>query len=233
MLEFAAAHPFIHPDHAKALLGDTQQLAAQRLSALARACLLDRQTAFHRQPGSYQITRQGLAAVDSQLPVPRYETVRSYRHEYAVGFVALAAQNDVWEKAERVLTQRQMRALDKTPTPDDHIFATPDSRDHPPFGVQLEPGQPDSPRHYPDVMLIFPAGRVALELQELSPEPARLSATIAAYGADPNIAASLYLVTDQAVGEIIQAAAADLGLSNPTHVQRAKFGANPPAEIAR
>jgi hypothetical protein len=232
VLEFAAAHPFIHPDHVKALLGDTPQLVAQRLNALAQAGLLARQLAFHRQADSYQITRRGLRAIDSQLPIPRYETVRSHRHQYAVGFLALAAQNDVWGETERVLTQRQTRALDTTTASNDHVFSTPGDHRHPPFGVQLDPDQPGS-RHYPDVMLIIPQGRVAIELQDLPPDPARLNATIAAYGVDPQIAVALYLVTDQAVGETIEAAAANLGLSAPTHVQPAKFGANPPPDIAQ
>jgi hypothetical protein len=233
VLEFAAAHPFIRRDHAKALLGDTLELAAQRLSALAQAGLLARQPAFHGEPDSFQIAGRGLEAIDSQLRVPRYEIVRSYRHEYAVAFLALAAQNKVWGEAERVLTQRQMRALDKKSASGDHVFSTPRDHRYPPFGVQLDRDQPDRARYYPDVMLILPPARVAIELQELPPEPAPLSATIAAYGADPNIAVALYLVTDPAVGKIIQAAAASLGLSDPTHVQPARFGANPPAEIAQ
>jgi hypothetical protein len=159
--------------------------------------------------------------------------VRSHRHQYAVGFLALAAQNDVWGEAERVLTQRQMRALDKTTVSSDRVFSTPGDHRHPPFGVPLDADQPDSLRHYPDVMLFIPQGRVAIELQDLPPELARLKATIAAYGADPQIAVALYLVTDKTVGETIDAAAANLGLSAPTHVQPAKFGANPPADTAQ
>jgi hypothetical protein len=233
VLEFAAAHPFIHPGHIKALLGDTRPLVSQRLRALTQAGLLSTQPAFHNQPDSYQITRLGLEAIDSQLPVPRWETVRSYRHQYGVAFLVLAAQANVWGEIDRVLTQRQMRALDNTTETYDHVFSTPSDHRHPPFGVQLDPDRPDMPRHYPDMMLIDPNARVAVELQLLAPEPARLGSVIAAYGADPKIAAALYLVNDPTVGKTIQAAAASLGLSAPTHVQRAQFGANPPAEITQ
>jgi hypothetical protein len=232
VLEFAAAHPFIRHDHVKALLGDTLQLAAQRLDALAQAGLLSCQPAFHRQADSYQITRRGIAAIDSQLPVPRYETVRSYRHHDGVIWVALAAHHGVYGDLERILTGRQMRALDTNTIPSDHVFATPSDHRLPPFGVQLNPDQPDNPRHYPDLMLILPQGRVAIELQLLPPDPDRLARHVAAYGADPKIAVALYLVTDQAVGTTIQAAAAELGLSAPTHVQRAQYGRHRPADLA-
>jgi hypothetical protein len=233
VLEFAAAHPFIHPDHIKALLGDTALLVSQRLRALTQAGLLSSQPAFHDQPDSYQITQQGLEAIDSQLPIPRWETVRSYRHQYGVAFLVLAAQANVWGEIDRALTQRQMRALDNTTETYDHVFSTPADHRHPPFGVQLDPERPDMPKHYPDMILIDPGARVAVELQLLPPAPARLEAVIAAYGADPKTSAALYLVNNQTVGKTIQAAAANLGLSAPTHVQRAQFGANPPAEIAR
>ena len=164
--------------------------------------------------------------------------MRSHRHQYGVTFLALAEQRGVYGDLERVLTQREMRALDNTiglgedDRPGDLGWPAVDHQ-RPPFGVQLDPDEPTSRRHYPDVMLIIEQGRVAIEVQVQPPERRRLEQHIAAYGADPNIAVALYLVTDQAVGRIIKAAAAKLELSDPIHVKRANFGPKPRAEIAR
>lgn len=83
------------------------------------------------------------------------------------------------------------------------------------FGIRLD-GAASNPQvavHYPDVVLVLPQGRVAVELQ-LSPVSAGcLDQILAAYGRKSSIAVVLYLVQDGAIGDAVQAAAARLGLA--------------------
>jgi len=93
------------------------------------------------------------------------------------------------------------------------------------FGTRLDGGAPSSPArfHYPDLMLVVPQGRVAVELQ-LTPIGRRpLESILTAYALKPSIAVVLYLVQDGAIGDAVQAVAASLGLARPVHVQRVIF----------
>ena len=71
LLAFAAEHRFVLAAQVAALLRVSEQAAAARLRRLGRAGYLHRARELHRGPVWHQITRAGLRAVDSALPVPR------------------------------------------------------------------------------------------------------------------------------------------------------------------
>jgi hypothetical protein len=247
ILAFAAAHRLIVEDQVQALLTTVEgarleqvtRLAHRRLRALLGAGLLSHRPAFHALPTSYQITRRGLAAIGSGLPVPRFETIRSHRHEIGVGWMWLSAHAGTFGPAELILSERELRGHDTAhaDAPRAHEPGTRplEARAEPPFGVALDAGGATGEPlvHYPDLMLVTKAGRVAIELALLARPPRRLQAIVAGYGADPKVADAAFFVAEPAVGKSIQAVAARLGLSRPTHVQPAEFGRTPPTTIAQ
>src|SRR5437660_1348058 len=89
VLLFAAEHRLVLAEHVAALLGTSAGAASGRLRALCSAGLLARRTVFHRQPACYQTTRQGLAAIGSSLPAPRFD-VAGYLHDAGLAWLWLA-----------------------------------------------------------------------------------------------------------------------------------------------
>lgn len=72
ILEFAAEHRAILPNHIQPLLSITAANADRLLAELARRGLTRHHRTHHQQPGHHQITSRGLAAINSPLPEPRY-----------------------------------------------------------------------------------------------------------------------------------------------------------------
>ncbi len=145
-----------------------------------------------------------------------------------MGWLSLHARSGLFGEAERVYGAREMRAADHKATaagqtvypgwsPAVRAKAAESS-----FALPLDGDALDSPArtHYPDLVLVYPQGRVAMELQ-LTPIGRRpLEATLTAYALKLSIAAVVYLVQDGAIGAAVQAAAARLGLARHIHVQR-------------
>ena len=94
-----------------------------------------------------------------------------------------------------------------------------------PLGVRLGGTGPHGrPRlHYPDLLLVSPAGhRIAVELELSSKGRVRRQRILAGYGSDARVDAVLYLVKDGQIARSIQASARRLGISSLVHVQRAR-----------
>jgi hypothetical protein len=130
---------------------------------------------------------------------------------------------------EAILSQREMRARDSAPGADEQYraqrIAAPD-RSAPPFGVRVsDPGAAEPAEyHYPDLLLIVAAGRIAIELALSSPGGQHLDSVLTGYASDPNIAAALYLIDNPTVGDVVEATAERLGLSTIITVQHATIG---------
>jgi len=152
-----------------------------RLSGLAKLGLLEHRRIFHAEPGVYLATRQGLHAVDLELPPARVD-LRTYRHD--IELTSLVTELECEFGRERVVTEREIRAHD-----------TPGLRQQndyrPRFGVQLgRPGPtPLTPAgyprvHYPDVAVTADgrrAGMLAIELERVVKGRTRLRSILRAY----------------------------------------------------
>jgi hypothetical protein len=219
LLAFTAEHRLALAAHAAALLEVSARTADGRLNALAEVGYLSSSTIFHRQPACYQITRNGLAAIGSELRPPRCVDLGCYAHDVGVAWLWLAARAGRFGAAGAVLGERRLRSSDGRL-----------ERDGTPFGVRLGGvGAGGSERlHYPDLLLVTAAGRrVAFEL-ELTPKGrARRETILAGYAADARIDGVLYLVLDgssgRGIGRSVTASARRLDLSELIHVQHVRI----------
>jgi hypothetical protein len=222
-LRFAAEHHAILPGHIEVLLDTTTAEAEQRLDDLTRAGLVRHHRTHHAQPGHYQITSRGLAAIDSPLPEPRFETIRDHRTRLALPWLTLTAHRKRFGPIDHVLTERVMRHHDTTqhrherqPTPDQ---SAPGDEGF--YGVALGTGLDKTvARHYPPLLLLLPGQwRVAFEVHTRQPPPSTLAAQLTAYAADPHVNLTIHLTTNRQIGDTIKSTADRLGLQDTIRVQ--------------
>lgn len=227
LLRFLADHRLIMAEQVSALLGVSLAAAQARLRALTRAGLVRRKMLFHRRPACYQIARQGLAAIGSELPPPRVD-LRCYDHDRGVAWLWLAAHAGTWGPMQEVFSERALRSQDRRaerPEPEE-LAGTPDESGlaggRGPVGVRLGGVGPGGRErlHYPDLLLITPEGRrVAIELELSSKGRTRREKILSGYAADGRLDAVLYLVEDPRLGESVRTSAARLGVSHLVCVQ--------------
>jgi hypothetical protein len=221
LLAFVAEHRLVLAGHAQALLGVSESVAYRRLGVLTANGLLEHTRVLHGQPGWYQITRSGLALIGSDLPPPRID-LRCYKHDIGVAWIWLAASRGAFGRVERMVSERAMRSGDAARTLATANGRLGDGRD-PGFGVRLGGVGPRGAvrLHYPDLLLIGPrGGRVAIELELTAKGRRRLETILAGYGAEPSVAAVLYLSDKASIRREVQSSAARLGVSDRVRVQR-------------
>ena len=227
VLELMAAHELLAAGHVRIHLGEHSQATEGLLAALVAAGLAKRERFPPAHADTFRITRAGLAAIDSDLPPPQAQS-HQRQHTGAV-WLWLAARTGTFGDTERVLSEREMRSLDKQglladdPPDDPRRSAFASGRERSPFGVLTDEQRGDA-LHYPDVMPLTAKGRVAIELRLCSPSPRILCRTIDAYGLCPNIAGVLYLVTNPALASPLLAAAASVNRSSLVRVQHVRLG---------
>ncbi|HTX11963.1 MAG TPA: hypothetical protein VME22_25300 [Solirubrobacteraceae bacterium] len=233
VLAFAAAHHLVLSEQVAALLGIDEDTPREPLARLQAAGLIRRTRTLVSDPGAYQITSAGLAAIASELPPPRLDPSR-HRHDIGTAWVWLmATKGGNFGPVEHVLSEREMRAHDTARSPvglnPEPPTATPNTTKptDPSFGVR--PGGAEAPRstrlHYPDLLLITSAGRVPIELELSRPRGERLSGIMSGYAAQPNLRGVLYMTDDQRVTRIVETTAARLGIAPLIHLQRIKLQA--------
>jgi hypothetical protein len=223
LLEFAADHRFVQPEHVQALLGISGAAAVARLRALCGAGVLIRERWFHRDPASYRIAKGGLSLIGSELPPPRVD-LRAYEHDIGVAWLWLHARRGTFGPLREVLAERQLRSRDAAglgakagPAP-----AWAQDAMGEPFGVRLGGVGPGGRErlHYPDLLLTTSDGRrIALELELSAKGRTRRERILAGYGADRRIDGVVYLVENPAVGRSVSASARRLGIDDRVQVQ--------------
>ena len=233
VLAFAAGHHLVLAEQVAILLGIDADAARERLARLEVAGLIRRTRMLASDPGCYQITSAGLAAIASELAPPRLDPGR-YRHDVGAGWLWLAAtKNRTFGPVEQVLSEREMRAHDTERNAAEPPTATPGATQPtgPRFG--LRPGGTDAPPwtglHYPDLLLITSTGRVPIELELSCPSAERINAIMSGYAADPNIRVVLYMTDDPRVAQLVETVSGRLGISKLIHLQRIKIHAAEPA----
>ncbi|MBV8991426.1 MAG: hypothetical protein JO286_06205 [Solirubrobacterales bacterium] len=237
VLAFAVAHHLILADHVASLLGSDADATRERLARLHFAGLIRRTRMLATHPGGYQITSAGLAAIASDLPPPRFDP-RRYRHDIGAGWLWLAATTGGnFGPVEQVLSERQMQAHDTKRNAAELEAEPSDRRPDPtePIGPCLgvhrggTEVRPSTGLHYPDLLLITPAGRVPIELELSARGAERLGAIMSGYAAHPNIRGVLYMTDDHRVARLIDTLSTRLGISELIHLQRIRFQALEPA----
>jgi hypothetical protein len=229
LLQFAAEHRIVLGAHIHALLDVTPGTVGARLKALVRECLLRRDTVLDQPGRCYSITRRGLAAIESDLPAPRFD-VRGYRHDLGVAWLWLAAHGGAFGPLSGVFSERRMRSSDAA---EEHAART-DGVNRETFAVRLGGvGVGGRERlHYPDLLLVQNDGRrLALELELTPKSRIRRERILAGYAADGRIDGVVYLVERRGVGRGVEASAARLGVAGRVRVQAVRWGAQgrPPA----
>ena len=226
ILAFVAEHRIVLAAHVQTLLRTSGAFAYRRLAGLTARGLLGHSRILHGEPGWYQITRSGLALIGSDLPAPRLD-LRCYRHDLGAAWLWLAAARGAFGRVERIVSEREMRSRDgASATTGSGAVAAAEVEAPggatPPFGVHLGGIGPGGKvrLHYPDLLLIGTADeRVAVELELSAKGGRRLEAILGGYGADPGIAAVLYVSDKPGIRREVRGAAARLGISHLVHVQ--------------
>lgn len=225
LLAYLARHRMVGTDHVRVWLGVSPATARGRLRRLAEADLVKGAVRFYRQPACWQITRPGLAAIGSRLPVPRND-LATHVHDIGVAWLWLAARDGAFGPLRAILSERELRSHDG--------FG---DRTDPPLAVRVPGVGPrgGERRHYPDLLVVTARGeRVAIELELTAKSRTRREGILFAYAAEPRIDHVLYLVRDRRLGEQIAATARRLGLKDLVHVQEVTL-ADPtrPAQASR
>ena len=130
VLAFAAAHHLVLAEHVASLLGSDADAARERLARLQLAGLIRPTRMLATDPGGYQITSAGLAAIASELPPPRLDPGR-----YWLWLAATKGGN--FGPIDQVLTEREMRARDTQRDPAELNAQPPDPTTDPtePIGL--------------------------------------------------------------------------------------------------
>lgn len=211
LLAFIADHRLVLASQAQILLGASDSVTSARLRALSRGGYVTAHRLFHQQPGCYQVTRSGLAAIGSDLPRPRID-LRSYMHDVGLGWLWLAARAGKFGPLSDVLSERQLRSRDGLPGSGGERL-----------GVRMfgfGPGGREQ-LHYPDLLLRTPDGkRIAIELELTAKGRTRREKILSGYAADRKIDAVVYLVNRPEVERSVTASARKLGIAELVHVQR-------------
>ncbi len=210
LLEFIADHRLVLACHVQTLLETSAAVTYGRLRSLTTGGYLRQRKVFHRQPGCYQITRKGLAAIDSGYLPPQIDLAR-YRHDVGVAWLWLAARSGAFGLARDVISERRLRSHDASP-----------ERSGEPLGVRLGGyGPGGKPRlHYPDLLIVLAAGqRVAVELELTAKGRTRRETILSGYAVDSRIDAVLYLAQHPAIARSVRSSARMLGVANRVHVQ--------------
>jgi hypothetical protein len=219
LLAFAAEHRLVLAGHIQALLGLSAAAVYARLRRLTQAGYLRHENVFHRQPGCYQVTGRGMAAIGSGYST-RPVNVAEYQHDVGLAWLELVARAGVFGPMREVIGERHMRSRD----------ASDDGRaDRDPFGVRLGGyGAGGRERlHYPDLLLVTPNGkRIAVELELSAKGRTRREKILSGYAADGRIDGVLYLVEQgtDALARSIRDSARRAGIGSIVHVQQFRWG---------
>jgi hypothetical protein len=217
LLRFVAEHRLVLAGHVQALLGISTAASYARLRGLTAAGYLRHENVFHRQPGCYQATRKGLAAIDSRYST-RQINLGEYQHDVGVAWLWLAARHGAFGPMGEVIAERRLRSHDATP-----------GRTADPFGVRLGGYGPRGRErlHYPDLVLVTPDGkRIAVELELSGKGRTRREKILSGYAADARVDAVLYLVEhrNHGLARSIRESARRAGIDSIVHVQPFRWG---------
>lgn len=179
--------------------GMDERNAYRRLRGLVGLELLEHRRVFHAQPGAYLASRQGLAAVELDLPAARID-VRTYAHDRDAAALAVDLEREFG--AELVVTERELRSRDM-------------SADRPRYAVMLGAQVTRRGLHFPDLAVELGDGRpLCIELELTAKGSGRLDQIVSAYVRGRHIACVRYYAAPAAIrgvrGAVARAGASQL-----------------------
>lgn len=219
VLAFASVHEFIVAGQVNVLLQSEERESDAWLGALERAGLIRRSRGGGWVPDVFRITRAGLESLGSDLPPPGPS--QQWVHDYAVGWLWVAAARERFGRVDRILTAREMRGLDATAGRSSSEL--PSRRR---LGLALDGDHGGDRLHYPDLLLVADWGNVAFELVVAPVAAERLEAVLRAYESQGSVRVVVFMVPDAWIAEVIDAEARRLGVMDRVriHVFRGGLG---------
>ena len=209
LLGFLARHRFVLAAPVIQWLGADRSVAYRRLAGLASLGLITQARPFSSYPSCFSITPAGLSAIASRLPAPAVE-LGCFRHDAALVWLWLE-RHPARGQRDRVLTEREMRGLDREAAAHEERYAL----QLPTLGPGGRPR-----RHYPDLVVQDHGGGCrALELELTLKSRSRLEAILTGYGAHAQIADVTYLTDRPKVARAVLTARDALGLGRRVRVQ--------------
>lgn len=205
VLRFAASQRVVLPRQVARMLEEETSAVDELLTDLTGAGVLVRDRVGSERPDRFRITRAGLQAIGSRSAPPRFEATD--RRAVGVAWLWLAGRGGTFGRADRVLSEREMRDEDADGGTGSPFFVEPHE-----FGGGFE-------RHYPDLVLVRGSDRIAIEVLLAAPPSRQVEAVLRAYAADSRIAWVLFMPVDPRLGHMVQAIAASLELSPFVGVQ--------------
>jgi hypothetical protein len=198
-------------DASSELLGDGL------LARFQKAGVVRCDRAHRSDRGGFRVTAAGLEQIGSNLTPPQID-MSSYRHDMTVPWLWLAATAGSFGSWRRVLCERELRAADQRPAAlhqqsrSDLAVACSAEGPAPPFGARSVGPGGQLQMHYPDLLLVKDARRVAITLAIALPSCRELDATLTAYGAEPKISRVAYVCIDPIIAEAVLASVDRVGL---------------------
>ena len=209
MLAFVASSPVVVARQLTNLMRVRDDAPPGLVAELAADGLIEDAPRLRSRGLAYRITAAGLARIGSDLPVPEID-LRRYWQDLGAGWLSVGARRGVFgEEIERVYTHREMRAADSRATATDGSVvgsgwsaAVRAKAADASFAVWPWPvnGPGTGDAHYPDLTLVLPQGRVAMQLVVEAPSRRWATAVVDAYARKPHLARTVLLAPSRAVG---------------------------------
>lgn len=207
ILAFVGAHPFVFATQVARAPGLSGDSSAELVSGLIAGGLVRKERLLAAGAPLLRITTSGLAAIESQMSAPGFD-LGDVRGELAAVSVWVAAWEGVFGNMSRVLSRRELDALDRRAVQAGSATS----------GFAL---RRDGRIRYPRVAMVSHAGhRIAVELllwpwRAFEPEP-----LLVAYRDQLDLDAVLVLVDSEHQIEWVKAAAAGVDMADRVHVRR-------------
>lgn len=210
ILAFAGAHRFVLATHVGQFLDLEPDSVAARLAALEQQRLVRTERLQADRESLIRITGAGLRAIGSRMPVPCF-AVAGYRHEVGTVWLWIAAWQGALGEPERVLSRREMEALDRA--------ARESGVGDAGFGLQSPAGAAGDRLLYADLMLVYAQTRIAVHLVTWPYLEPDLNRVFAAHARRPPPADIVgVFVDDKGVAKAVRATAERHGIGDRLRV---------------
>ena len=231
MLAFVAGSPVVVERQLNNLVRVRDDAGPTLIDELVVEGLVARAPRLRGQGEAYRITAAGMRAIGSDLPVPEID-LRRYWQDLGAGWLSVGARRGIFgEEVERVFTHREMRAADSRAAVDGSVVGSGWSEavraKAADASFAVWPWPVDGPgtgvAHYPDLTLVLPQGRVAMQLILEVPSPRWMAAVVEAYARKPHLAQTILIATGPAVAASIGSVIEHCGAGDRVRVQHGRM----------
>lgn len=229
LLSFIAGCSLVLQEHVDRLFRIHDDVPGDLIAELLADALIVAAPRLRGQGAAYQITADGLRALGSDLPRPRVDLRRYWEDVNAVWLAVDVRVGVFGPEVERVYTRREMAAADrrlagaglavsKGWSPAVRAKAADAS-----FAVSVSGEEGSASSHYPDLTLVIPQGRVAMELFLVTPSRRRAAAVVDAYARKPQLVTAILIAPGPAEAKSLWEIVCRCGAEERIRVQHAQF----------